>query len=65
MVHTVDGRNPANHLSLVVYPIIYDGFFFTSQVVGRISSINKRTEKHVFDAFWPCSQRFFGHASGV
>ena len=24
--HTVDGRNPANQLSLVVYPIIYDEF---------------------------------------
>ena len=23
MVHTVDGRNPANQLRLVVYPIIY------------------------------------------
>ena len=24
---TVDGRNPANQLRLVVYPIMYDGFF--------------------------------------
>ena len=32
---TVDGRNPANQLRLVVYPMIYDGFFiYTSQVVG-------------------------------
>ena len=29
---TVDGWNPANQLRLLVYPIIYDGFY-TSQVV--------------------------------
>ena len=35
-------RNPANQLRLVVYPIIYDGFY-TSQVVGNgIPSINSR-----------------------
>ena len=27
MWHTVDGRDPANQLRLVVYPILYDGFF--------------------------------------
>ena len=32
MPTTVDGRNPANQLRLVGYPIIYDGFY-TSQVV--------------------------------
>ena len=31
---TVDGRNPAKQLRLVVYPIIYDGFC-TSEVVGN------------------------------
>ena len=30
--NTVDGRNPANQLRSVVYPIIYKGFY-TSQVV--------------------------------
>ena len=30
----MQGINPANQLRLVVYPIIYDGFF-TSQVVGN------------------------------
>ena len=33
---TVDGRNRANQLRLVVSPIIYDGFH-TSQVVSRMS----------------------------
>ncbi len=32
-----NGRNPANQLRLVVYPIIYR--VFSSQVVSRISSI--------------------------
>ena len=37
---TVDGRNPANQLRLVVYPIIG---FYTYQVVSRISAINSMT----------------------
>ena len=41
--HTVDGRNPANQLRLVVYPVIYR--LFTSEVVGRISAINNRSRK--------------------
>ena len=35
-----DERNPANQLIGIVYPMIYDGFY-TSQLVSRISSINK------------------------
>ena len=34
-IATVDGRNPANQLRLVVYPIFYR--VYTSQVVSRIS----------------------------
>ena len=30
---TVDRRNPANQLRLVVYPTILPGFIYTSQVV--------------------------------
>ncbi len=26
-IHTVDGRNPANQLRLVVYPIVYKVFY--------------------------------------
>ena len=37
---TVDGRNPANQLRLVVYPSIG---FYTYQVVSRISAINSMT----------------------
>ena len=33
-LHTVDGRNPANQLRLVVYPKIWTRFY-NSQVVGR------------------------------
>ena len=36
---TVDGRNPANQLRLVVYPMIYK-ILAPSQVVVWISSIN-------------------------
>ena len=36
---TFGGRNPANHVRLAVYPIIYDGLY-KSQLVSRISSIN-------------------------
>ena len=32
-LHTVDGRNPAKQLRLVVYPIICEGFLAPSQVV--------------------------------
>ncbi len=36
---SVDGRNPANQLRLVVYPIIYQGFMHLRWLFG-ISAIN-------------------------
>ena len=44
-LHTVDGRNPANQLRLVVYPMIYRGFIHPRWLF-RTSSINSSTSKY-------------------
>ena len=44
----IDGGNPANHLGLVVYPIIYSTGFYILHPRCRISSIKSSCSRHFF-----------------
>ena len=49
MAHTVDGRNPANQLSLVVYPIIYKVLYIPG---GCLGFLNHQQLWHFWAMLW-------------